>query len=175
MNTDVHYGPGDVCPTSGLWAATSGEKADIALSRGDRFPPLEADGARWVLKEATAPGSDPELETVDEAERQAVLEQLERVSDGDPEIYPPEAPETARVGGYAQEPTPETSDPASVAASPGLADATRAVVDAARDLVLGGRAGATASAKWLALRQALRHYDQQLAETPPEPGQRHPG
>lgn len=56
--TEAHYGPGDVCPTSGIWAATSREKADIALSKGDRFPPLEVQGARWVLVQPTVAATE---------------------------------------------------------------------------------------------------------------------
>lgn len=56
----VHYGPGEKANRSGLYRATSREKADIALSAGDRFPPLEDRGARWILVQPTEPAPTSE-------------------------------------------------------------------------------------------------------------------
>lgn len=84
-----HYGPGEKAPRSGLWRATSHEKADIALSAGDTFPPLEETGARWVLFQATEPspgGAGPDalatatLEQLTGAAYEAALHELIRAA-----------------------------------------------------------------------------------------------
>lgn len=51
------YRPGQVCPQSGIWVDRDG--TEIALSRGDRFPPTSI-GGTWQLREATEqPARDP--------------------------------------------------------------------------------------------------------------------
>lgn len=83
-----HYGPGEKAPRSGLWRATSHEKADIALSAGDTFPPLEETGARWVLFQATDQPDAPtpagsrteQLEQLSAAAYQAALHELIRAA-----------------------------------------------------------------------------------------------
>ena len=46
------YSTGQKCPQSGIWQAV-GKKDEIALSRQDRFPPNNQEGARWKLTRAT--------------------------------------------------------------------------------------------------------------------------
>jgi hypothetical protein len=50
------FAPGEVCPRSGIYEATASPSAaswlaiaQIALSRGDRFPPIPGKGRRWQL------------------------------------------------------------------------------------------------------------------------------
>ena len=45
---------GQKCPTSGLWESLCSDKIQIALSKGDTFPPCRIHGAvNWRLLRAT--------------------------------------------------------------------------------------------------------------------------
>lgn len=70
----AHFGPGEKAPRSGLYRATSAEKADVALSEGDRFPPLEQPGARWILYQATERPAEQTIEL--HADPSRAIEQL---------------------------------------------------------------------------------------------------
>lgn len=172
----AHYGPGDVCPESGIWTATSHEKADIALSAGDRFPPLEEKGARWVLKLGTVDTTDPGgLEDVDDEAAAAAVHALGRTGEAAGDVESGNlhagADVPAAVATALPSETPDTGEASMVAADGTLAGLALAVVDAARDLVTGqSRAGATASSRWARLRGAVRTYDAALTSVTPTEG-----
>jgi len=59
-SADETFRPGETCPASGLYEDAAGER-QIALSKGDRFPPTRR-GGTWHLVQITKDPDAPEAD-----------------------------------------------------------------------------------------------------------------